>query len=153
MDDPVEADYYAEHRDELMRFATAVVGVSDAGDVLSQAMTKLIANGALRDATNPQGLMFRTVFNEAKSMQRSGFRRRFRERRTARSVIAYDPEIHPDVVGAILGLAPQQRAVVWMRYWADLSVAETADRLGIGEGTVKSYLARARVHLKGVLDE
>ena len=150
---PVEADYYAAQRDELMRFATAVAGVSDAADAVSQAMTKLIANGALRDATNPRALMFRTVFNEAKSMQRSGIRRRWRERVTARSVVAYDPEIRVDVVDAVLALPPQQRACVWMRYWADLSVADTADHLGISEGAVKNYLSRARDHLRGVLDE
>jgi DNA-directed RNA polymerase specialized sigma24 family protein len=42
---------------------------------------------------------------------------------------------------------------VWLTYWADLPVADTADHLGIGEGTVKNYLSRARDHLKEVLDE
>ena len=76
---PVEADFYTQHRDELMRFATAVARVSDAADAVSQAMTELIANGALRHATNPRALMCRTVFNEARSMQRSGIRKRARK--------------------------------------------------------------------------
>lgn len=148
-----EADCYASHGDDLVRFASTVAGPSDAQDVVSQAMTKLIANGALRNAQNPRALMYRTVFNEAKSLQRSGFRRRRRERAAARSVVAHDPEIRPDVVEAVLRLSPQQRACVWLMYWADMSLADTADHLGVSEGTVKQHLSRARTHLKEVLDE
>jgi RNA polymerase sigma-70 factor (ECF subfamily) len=149
----MEAGYFAAHRDELMRFATAVAGVSDAQDVVSQAMMKLISNGALRDAPSPRALMYRTVLNETRSMQRSGITRRRRERATANAIVARDPEIRPDVVAAVLRLSPQQRACVWLTYWADMPVADTADHLGISEGTVKNYLSRARDHLKEVLDE
>lgn len=150
---PVEADLYATYGDDLVRFASTVAGPSAAQDVVSQAMAKLISNGALREAPNPRALMYRTVFNEAKSMQRSVFSRRRRERATARSVVAHDPEVRPDVVEAVLRLSPQQRACVWLTYWADLSVADTADHLGISEGTVKQHLSRARDRLKEVLDE
>ena len=150
---PVEADLYATYGDDLVRFASTVAGSSDAQDVVSQAMTKLIGNGALRDAPSPRALMYRTVFNEARSMQRSGLRRRWRERATARSIVIHDPEVRPDVVEAVLRLSPQQRACVWLTYWADLSVADTADHLGISEGSVKQHLSRARNHLKGVLNE
>ncbi len=109
---PVEADLYATYGDDLARFASTVAGPSDAQDVVSQAMTKLIGNGALRDAPNPRALMYRTVFNEAKSMQRSGFRRRWRERTTATSIVIHDPEVRPDVVVAVLRLSPQQWACV-----------------------------------------
>lgn len=149
----VEADYYAAYGDDLMRFAVTVAGPSDASDVVSQAMTKLIANGALRGAPSPRGLMYRTVLNEAQSMHRSGIRRRWRERATARRLMVYDPEIRPDVVDAVLALSPQQKACVWLKYWADMSVADTADHLGISEGSVKQYLSRARNHLKEVVDE
>lgn len=150
---PVEADYYATYGDDLMRFASSVAGPSDASDVLSQAITKLIANGALRDAPNPRALMYCTVFNEAQSMQRSGIRRRWRERASARRLMVYDPEIRPDVVDAVLALSPQQKACVWLKYWADMSIADTAHHLGISEGSVKQYLSRARNHLKEVIDE
>lgn len=149
----LESDLYATYGDELVRFATSVVGPADARDVVSQAMTKLIENGALRVAHNPRALMYRTAFNEAKSMQRSGFRRRARERATAQSIAVVDPEVRPDVVNAVLQLSPQQRACVWLTFWADASVAETAELLGVSEGTVKQHLFRARANLKEVLDE
>lgn len=150
---PVEADLYATFGDGLIRFASTVAGPSDAEDVVSQAMTNLIGNGALRETSSPRALMYRTVFNEAKTMQRSGFRRRWRERATAKSLITHDPELRLDVVEAVLALSPQQRACVWLTYWADMSVAVTANHLGISEGSVKQHLSRARNNLKEVLDE
>ncbi|MFF4186249.1 SigE family RNA polymerase sigma factor [Streptomyces sp. NPDC001691] len=45
-------------------------------------------------------------------------------------------------------LAPKQRAVVVLRYWAELSTQETAEALGISPGTVKSTLHRALLLLR-----
>ncbi len=39
-------------------------------------------------------------------------------------------------------LPPQQRAVIVLRYWEQLSQAETAAALGCSEGTVKSAASR-----------
>jgi RNA polymerase sigma-70 factor (sigma-E family) len=68
----------------------------------------------------------------------------------------------PDMAGAVVttlsletalaSLAPRQRAVVVLRYLADLSVAEVAEAMGCAPGTVKSALhtalARLRVEMK-----
>lgn len=54
---------------------------------------------------------------------------------------------------ALSGLQPTQRAVVVLRFWEDLSVAETAATLGIKEGTVKSSSARGLAALREVLQD
>ncbi len=50
-------------------------------------------------------------------------------------------------------LSPAQRAVLVLRFYLDLSVAETAALLQIAEGTVKSTTHRALAQLRNSLDE
>jgi len=144
---------YVNHRDALIRFTTALVGPSDAADVVSDTMVSLLRSGALETADNPVALMYRAVLNKAQSHHRSVYRRRARERQFAETIVVHDPELRLDVVEAVVRLSPQQRACVYLTYWEDLPPGAVADRLGIGEGTVKRYLARARAKLREVLDE
>ena len=44
-----------------------------------------------------------------------------------------------------------QRKVVVLRHMLDLSVAQTAEELGIGEGTVKSHTSRGLAALEQAL--
>jgi RNA polymerase sigma factor (sigma-70 family) len=62
-------------------------------------------------------------------------------------------EERPVLVDALMKLPEMQRKVVVLRYWLDQSVAETAEQLGIGEGTVKSHAARGIGALREALTE
>ncbi|MCJ7781165.1 MAG: RNA polymerase sigma factor [Acidimicrobiia bacterium] len=148
-----EAGLYEEFRTSLIRFATVLVGPDDAPDVVSDAMESLLKSGRLAGAESPKALMHRAVVAKAKSMQRSLFRRRARERRFIGRWTTEQPGFNPDVVDAIVRLSPQQRACVYLTYWEDLTPQMVARRLDIGEGTVKQYLARARAKLREVLDD
>jgi RNA polymerase sigma-70 factor (sigma-E family) len=53
------------------------------------------------------------------------------------------PELRLALARGLAGLPRQQRAVIMLRYHADLTEAATAQALGISIGTVKSYTARA----------
>lgn len=55
------------------------------------------------------------------------------------------------MIGALGELSPQQRSVVYLAYWEDLSVADIAGTLEVSEGTVRRQLARARDRLRKVL--
>ena len=60
-----------------------------------------------------------------------------------------------DVVAALARLPRGQRAVVVLRYYEDLTEAQTAAALGITVGTVKSQTSRALRNLResGLLEE
>jgi RNA polymerase sigma-70 factor (sigma-E family) len=62
-------------------------------------------------------------------------------------------ELRMMVLDALATLPPKTRAVVVMRYWADLSVEQVADLLGCSTGNVKSQSARGLVKLRAVLGE
>ena len=63
------------------------------------------------------------------------------------------PETRIVVLNALATLPPKSRAVVVLRYWADLSVDQVADILGCSPGNVKSQSARALDKLRTVLDD
>jgi RNA polymerase sigma-70 factor (sigma-E family) len=57
------------------------------------------------------------------------------------------------VVQALGALPPSQRACVVLRHYADLSLEQTADILGIGVGGVKSQTSRGLTRLRELLDQ
>lgn len=61
------------------------------------------------------------------------------------------PELRDELVTALRAMPARQRAVVVLRYWEDLGVAETAQALGCSEGTVKSQAARGLAALRALL--
>lgn len=69
------------------------------------------------------------------------------------SAAGSDPSLRPTVVAALAHLAPRQRAVVVLRYYEDLSVAETARVLDCSEGTVKSQTHDALKVLRSLLGD
>jgi len=93
----------------------------------------------------------------ALNQTRSGWRRAMAERRARRrmpdspAAVPGPSDDHMDVARALATLPRRQREVAILRYLLEMSTAEVASALGIGEGTVKSSLARARTHLAGAL--
>lgn len=57
-------------------------------------------------------------------------------------------ELRGSVLQGLASLPQRQRAVVVLRYYLDLTEAETAELLGISPGTVKSQASKALVKLR-----
>jgi len=70
-----------------------------------------------------------------------------------RPVQAPAPETRMVLLDALATLPPRSRAVVVLRYWADLSVEQVADVLGCSTGNVKGLSARGLGRLRVVLGE
>jgi RNA polymerase sigma factor (sigma-70 family) len=66
-----------------------------------------------------------------------------------RSVVDHaEPVIdHDAIIRAVKRLAPRQREVVVLRFFADLSVSETAEAIGSSPGSVKTHSSRALARL------
>jgi len=64
-----------------------------------------------------------------------------------------DPDEELDLRDAIRSRPPRQQEAVALHYLLDLSVADTAAAMGVGEGSVKTQLARARSHLAARLED
>lgn len=57
------------------------------------------------------------------------------------------------LASAVRRLPPRQREVVVLRFFADLSVVETAAAIGASEGTVKTHTSRALKSLRSALTD
>lgn len=144
------AECYEKHADGLLRFAATIVGSSDAEDVLAAAVLAVLCSST-SSVDDLRAYLYTAVLNAGRSHWRSLDRRGRRERLTAQPDFAAVIEPNLDVRVALATLSAQQRAVVHLTYWEDLTPPKVAARLGVGEGTVRRQLARARQRLAEVL--
>ena len=150
--DRSNAEVYREHAAELVRYATVLVGPTDAADVVADAVLGAFGSRVWPTVTNRRAYLYRAVYHRALDLRRGAARRHRREAVTASSdsVVGAEPSL--DAQRALHHLPAQQRAVVYLTYWADLTPAQAAELLDVSEGTVRKQLARARTTLRRVLD-
>lgn len=139
--------------DELVAYATALVGPADAADLVADVFAGLLTRGdaAWSVVLDGRGYLFRSVTNAARMTARSGSRRRARELRWSSEPVAGELLDDPGVRRALDRLSVQQRAVVYFAYWHELAPAAIAALLDISDGAVRRQLARARSTLRKVL--
>ena len=125
---PSDTELYRAHADELIRYATVLVGPDDAPDVVIDAVLAAFSSRGWRE--HPRAYLFRCVLNTASSQHRSTARRRNREHTVALRQIppaSPAPDTSVDVHRALATLSPQQRAIVFLAYREDRTVAQIAD--------------------------
>lgn len=146
-----DAELYRKHADELIRFASALVGPSWADDVLAAAVTSALASPSWPSITNKRAYLFRCVASEGSRVARTAQRRLRREMRVAESEAYTNEPLDRDVMRALLALSARQRAVVYLTYWLELTAAQTAEIVECSERTVERELTRSRRILEGKL--
>ncbi len=115
-------------------------------------MERLLRNWRRIDG-DPENYVRRTLYNLATDGWR---RQRVRQRKAAlfEPVPPVDPattvDLRDAVDRALAQLPPRQRAVLVLRYFEQLSEAETAETLGCSVGTVKSATSRGLARLREI---
>ena len=145
--------YMVARQPALYRTAYLLAGDhASAEDLLQNAFAKLYLSwDRVRDREALDGYVRRIMVNEHNSL----WRRAWKRREHATDVIpdAGVVDTYDDGLGGVLWsfvqtLPPRQRSVIVLRYYEQLSEAETADVLGISVGTVKSQASRALAGLR-----
>lgn len=137
---------------ELTRFATSLVGPTNAQDTVSDAMLRAMWSKGWQDVGNQRAYLYQAVMSQAKMHHRANSRRRIRESEAARVAAGSVPAPDFDLWDALGHLGIQERALVFLTYWEDLTEVQTAQRLGISERTVRRRLDKARTTLGRMLD-
>jgi RNA polymerase sigma-70 factor (sigma-E family) len=156
--DPDHADlerFLAAHGDRLLRIAVALTGSrADGEDLLQAALERLLPRWRTIAADAAASYVRRTLYNLAADgwRRRGAWRRAFMLLRTQDATSGTDAVAEVDLRDALVRLLaqlpPRQRAVIVLRYWEQLTEAETAALLGCSAGTVKSATSRALQRLR-----
>ncbi|MEV7395881.1 SigE family RNA polymerase sigma factor [Aeromicrobium sp. NPDC092404] len=138
---------------DLVRAAIFLgAGPDEAEDLAQQTLVRCYSSWQrVTDAANRDAYVYRMLLNQLRDVRRT---------RWWRSRVDIEPDGHvEDVSGdvvtsdaihhALAALTKAQRDVVVLRYFVQLTEAQTAAALGIPAGTVKSRLSRALAILAG----
>jgi RNA polymerase sigma-70 factor (sigma-E family) len=152
-------DFVRARSAALFRFAlllTAHQDRSEAEDLLQEALERVYrAWPRICRSGDPERYVRRVLANASADRWRRLRRRPERpltddDGGPAAADHASDVADRDFLLRALGSLAPRQRAVLVLRYFCDLSEAETADVLGCGVGTVKSQASRGLARLRAI---
>ncbi|HEU5038194.1 MAG TPA: SigE family RNA polymerase sigma factor [Nocardioides sp.] len=160
MDRDTDFTAYLEARQaRLLRTAYLLTGDQhQAEDLLQTSLAKLyLAWDRVRDRGSVDAYVRRIMVNENNSLWRRGWRRREVATDTVPETApfhdTYDEGTGAAVWAVVQTLPRRARAVVVLRYYEQLTEAETAEILGISVGTVKSQCSRALATLRQRIGE
>ncbi|HET9423478.1 MAG TPA: SigE family RNA polymerase sigma factor [Nocardioides sp.] len=140
----------------LYRTAYLMLGdAAEAEDLVQTALAKTYAAWPkVRDVNAAPGYARTVLVNTASSWFRKRSWRNERPTEVLPDLVdEQDPSDRPALMSALAVLAPRQRAVVVLRYYEDLSVAQVASALDVSEGTVKSQTSDALARLRTLLGD
>ena len=147
------AAYMEARQAGLLRTAYLLTGDRHvAEDLVQTSLAKLyLAWDKVRARDSVDAYVRRVLVNENNSLWRRGWKKREHPTATMpdrHMSDVYDEGQRRDLWDLVQTLPRKARAVVVLRYYEELSEAETADVLGISVGTVKSQASRALATLR-----
>jgi RNA polymerase sigma-70 factor (sigma-E family) len=154
------AALYQAHALGLVKLAVLMVGDQlTAEDVVQDAFLGLYRRWpALQDQEKALSYLHSSVLNGCRMIYRSKYRRDrisledpgHAESAEATAMLG---EAHREVLAALRRLPARQREAVVLRYYLDMTEAQTAQAMGVSRGTVKSATSRGIAALTRMLKE
>jgi RNA polymerase sigma-70 factor (sigma-E family) len=140
-------EFVVARRGALLRTAYLLTGNHhDAEDLVQSALIKVVPKwGRIKD--HPESYVRKVLARESVNRWRG---RRWREVTSDAlpETAHHDSTDRVALLEDLRRLSPRQRAVLVLRYFDDLTEADTAAALGISEGTVKSHAREALARLR-----
>ena len=151
------------HQQAVFRLAYLLLGdPDDAEDIAQETFLRAWNHLKRFDQTRPlKPWLLSITANLARNRRRSAGRylaaltRAFRDEPAPASVEDKSTQYMEanDLWKAVQNLREPDQQIVYLRYFMDLSVAETANVLQVAEGTVKSRLSRALEKLRAIIKQ
>jgi RNA polymerase sigma-70 factor (ECF subfamily) len=151
------------HQEAVFRLCYLLLGdPDDAEDVAQETFLRAWNHLRRFDPTRPlRPWLLSIASNLASNRRRSAGRyvsalmRAFRNEPAASSIEERSAQHMEagDLWKAVQTLNVQDQQIVYLRYFLELSVSETAQALNVPEGTVKSRLSRALDRLRGIIQQ
>jgi RNA polymerase sigma factor (sigma-70 family) len=145
----IEAVYRSRYP-RLLATAAAIVGHRDgARDAVQEGFARALQGRAGFRGGSLEGWIWRIVVNQARDARR---RTADAPLDDAASIGFLDRERDPALVAALRQLTPRRRQIVFLRYFADLTIDEIAGVCDLSPGTVAATLSQTRALLRDVLN-
>ena len=148
---------FDRHFRAIHRFLRARVGAQLADDLASEtfaiAFSRLATYDRSRDDARPW--LYGIAVNLLREHRRSEERRLRAYARASAGEVEPSTEsaggLDPGLAAALLGLSAEERNLILLYAWAELSYEQLAQALALPLGTVRSRLSRARAKLRASL--
>lgn len=139
------AEYVAARRPRLVRTAVLLgCQEADAEDVVQTTLARCLRSWRrVSRADSPDAYVHRVLVNTLADVRGRRWNGELPAAVLPEGLGAEEPDDGLVVRRALASLSPEHRAVLVLRFFADLSERETAAALGLPSGTVKSRTARA----------
>jgi RNA polymerase sigma-70 factor (ECF subfamily) len=148
----IEEVYRARHQGFRNALATVTGSYDSARDAVQEGFAIALAKRAQFRGGSLEAWIWRISLSYALDGRRAARRLAWNGVPETIDPQLPDPVGDPELASAVRELAPRQRLMVFLRYYADLSYAQIAVSCGVSEGTVAAALAQARAVLLEALD-
>jgi len=151
------------HQETVFRFAYLLLGdPDDAEDITQESFLRAWKHFWSYDSTRPlRPWLLSITANLSKNRRRSAgrylaaLRRAFRDEPASETIEDQNARHFQagELWKAVQKLNVLDQQIVYLRYFLDVSVSDTAQILQVAEGTVKSRLSRAIEKLRGIIQQ